>query len=168
MQFIAPIRACTTWHKYWGRGPGDSLYKICKESFLGRQAYKWMGGGGSLNMLTKDLLGLDKGLEPGPMAHLTFIIHARGPRKPQLQQKQRMRCHCLCQEKNECCNNCYKKKNKKNQLFAIYEPRTLLKLRVKEDPLPPTALDVLCVAENIHPHHQMGRIFKFLFSLTVL
>lgn len=52
-----------------------------------------------------------------------------------------------------------KKKKKNETLCNLGTKNTAHKLEVKEDTLPPSVLDVLCVAENIHPHHQMGRIF---------
>lgn len=41
-------------------------------------------------------------------------------------------------------------------------------LLVKENPLPPTTLGALCVAENIRWYHQMDRIPRLLPSDVIL
>lgn len=97
--------------------------------------------------------------------------HAAGLKQPLARRNKVWGATAGTREKHRCCNSCYKRKTFKKikkKAFAICESRTTThELLVKENLTPPTALGSLSVAENIHWHHQMGRIPRFLLSHTL-
>lgn len=140
---------------------GLACTRSVRKTSQGRQTRKWKEGGGSLCTCIRAFLGLDKGSGTGPCDSPCFSETCCWTDATPAPAETKHNGPLLVPGRNM---GVARAAIKKISLCNLPTKDATHELLEKENPLQPTTLGALCVAENIRWYQQMDRIPRLLLS----